>query len=393
MIPFDLPEGYAAQLAERTCYIHGRWGPLSEAYVPVLDRGYLFGDGVYEVVPAYGRRPFEEDAHLDRLERSLAALDLQTGKSRADWRALIQELIDRHPEEDQFVYLQVSRGVVAKRDHAPPEAGGRQPAAACTVWGMSSPLVRPSQALRTQGVSAVSMPDLRWQRCDVKSIALLGNTMARGAAVAAGADEAVLLRDGHLTEGAASNIWAVIDQVVCAPPKSGLLLEGVRLGLIERLARSSGLGFERRPISEAELRAAPELLMTSATKEILPICRLDGQPVGTGRPGPAYEKLRLAYDAAITAHREHHAQTNALFEFPCEFPIKVMGATREGFAEGLCEAVRDLAGETPPRVAEVRESAGGKYLSATIEVRALSKAQLDAIYHRLTSHPWVKLVL
>ncbi len=392
MIPFEPPEGYDAQLAQRICYLNGHWGPLAEAYVPVLDRGFLFGDGIYEVVPAYGRRPFEEEAHLDRLERSLAALDLHPGKTRAEWRALIQELIDRHPWEDQFVYLQVSRGVVAKRDHAAPELTTGRPAH-CTVWAMSSPLSRPSDAQRSEGLRGLTMPDLRWQRCDIKSIALLGNTMARGAAVAAGADEAILLRDGHLTEGAASNIWVVIDGVLCAPPKSGLLLEGIRLGLMERLARSSGLGFERRPISEAELRAASEILMTSATKEVLPICHLDGQPVGSGRPGPVFESLRIAYDAAIEAHREHHEQTNALFAFPCDFPIKVMGAKRDGFAEGLCDAIRDLTAGHPAQVAEVRESAGGKYQSATLSVRAMSKAQLDAIYHRLTGHPWVKLVL
>ena len=278
-------------------YLNGRWLALSEAQVSVLDRGFLFGDGIYEVVPVYSRKPFAWAEHLGRLQRSLSELSLAQATADIDWHSIVQGLIERAPIDDQFIYLQVTRGV-ARRDHSFP-----RPAVPPTVFAMVSPLKRPAAADREVGLKAVRMPDQRWLRCDIKSVALLGNVLAREAAVAQGAHEAILFRDGLLTEGAASNIWVVRQGRLLSPPRSNQLLAGIRMAILPRLAEAVGVPFESRAISEAEVVGADELLMSSATKEVLPITQLDGQAVGQGRPGPVFQALRAAYDDAIATHR------------------------------------------------------------------------------------------
>lgn len=278
-------------------FLNGRWLALSEAQVSVLDRGFLFGDGIYEVVPVYSRKPFAWAEHLGRLQRSLAELSLAHATADVDWDGIVQGLIERAPTDDQFIYLQVTRGV-ARRDHSFP-----RPAVPPTVFAMVSPLKRPAASDRDVGLKAVRMPDQRWLRCDIKSVALLGNVLAREAAVAQGAHEAILFRDGLLTEGAASNIWVVRQGQLLSPPRSNRLLAGIRMAILPRLAEAVGVPFESRAISEAEVVGADELLMSSATKEVLPITQLDGQAVGQGRPGPVFQALRAAYDDAIAAHR------------------------------------------------------------------------------------------
>lgn len=275
-------------------YLNGDFMPIEEARVPVLDRGFIFGDGVYEVVPVYGRQPFRWSQHYTRLERSLGRLRIDNPFDADGWRRLIDALIARHPWDDQFIYLQVTRGV-AKRDHAFPK--GVTP----TVFGMSSalPLVPAEQLAR--GVSAVSLPDERWLNCDIKSTSLLGNVLARQSAIDAGAAECVMYRDGFLTEGSSSNIWVVRDARVLAPPRDRLILEGIRYGLLQELCESQGLPFEMRPISRAEVESADELMLSSATKEVLAITRLDGRPVGSGEPGPVFARLHVAYQQAKTA--------------------------------------------------------------------------------------------
>jgi D-alanine transaminase len=272
-------------------YLNGDFMPIEEARVPVLDRGFIFGDGVYEVVPVYGRQPFRWSQHYTRLERSLGRLRIDNPFDADGWRGLVDALIARHPWDDQFIYLQVTRGV-AKRDHAFPK--GVTP----TVFGMSSalPLV-PAQQL-AHGVSAVSLPDERWLNCDIKSTSLLGNVLARQSAIDAGAAECVMYRDGFLTEGSSSNIWVVRDARVLAPPRDRLILEGIRYGLLQELCESQGLPFEMRPISRTEVESADELMLSSATKEVLPITRLDGRPVGSGEPGPVFARLHAAYQQA-----------------------------------------------------------------------------------------------
>lgn len=280
-----------------TVYLNGQWMPLSEAKISVLDRGFIFGDGIYEVVPVYRRKPFRLEPHLKRLERSLAAVKIESPHSFAQWADLFQETVNRNASEDQFIYLQVTRGV-ARRDHAFPN-----PSVKPTVFAMSTPLKRPTADLRNEGIAVISLPDERWLHCDIKSTALLGNVLARQTATERGVAEAVLFRDGFLTEGSASNIWLVKDGILNAPLKNHLILEGVRYGLMQEVAETLGIPVQIRRIRQAEVSLADELLLTSATKEVLPIVRMDNRPVGhpshAGKPGPIYAKLRLAYDHVI----------------------------------------------------------------------------------------------
>jgi D-alanine transaminase len=264
--------------------INGEFMPLAEARVPALDRGFIFGDGVYEVIPVYARRPFRLEGHLQRLERSLDGIRLPNPHTRAQWSGLIEELARRGPSEDQSLYLQVTRGV-AKRDHAFPK--DTKP----TVFMMTNPLVAPEPGLVSEGVSAVSAADNRWLRCDLKTIALLPNVLLRQLAVDAGAAEVVLLRDGFLTEGSASNIFVVKNGVLLAPPKSNLILAGITYDVILELALAGKIPSEVRAISEAEVRAAGELWLTSSTREVLAITKLDGNTVGEGRPGPVFKRM------------------------------------------------------------------------------------------------------
>jgi D-alanine transaminase len=276
-------------------FLNGRWCRLQDAQVSVLDRGFVFGDGIYEVVPVYGRNPLDWSLHRARLLRSLEAVQIHTPLAPQDWDNLVHALIAAEPAQDQFIYCQVTRGV-ARRDHAFP-----RPSPSPTIFATTSPLKRPDERTRAQGVRALTLPDQRWQRCDIKSIALLANVLAREQAVAAGAQEAILLRDGILTEGAASNIWVVRDGAILAPKPSGQLLEGIRRATLPRLAEALGVAVHWVDVSEQALLEADELLMTSATKEILAITALNGQPVGTAKPGPVYEALRQAYDQRIEA--------------------------------------------------------------------------------------------
>ncbi|RTZ45655.1 D-amino acid aminotransferase [Candidimonas sp. SYP-B2681] len=273
-------------------YLNGDYLRLGDAKVSVLDRGFIFGDGIYDVVPAYNGKPFRMDSHLARLERSLAAIDIKVSLARKDWEELVLDLIKRSGLNDCMVYIQVSRGV-AKRDHAFPK--NTPP----TVFCMITPFVRPGAAAREQGLSVVSMPDIRWLRCEIKSVSLLGNVLAKQYAVEAGVDEVVQFRDGYLSEGASCNIWAAKDGVLLGPPRSNLILEGIRYSLLEELAADTGIHFDARPISQQEVENADELMLSSATKELLPITVYNGKPVGTGKPGSVYTRLRAGYDKAI----------------------------------------------------------------------------------------------
>jgi len=278
-------------MSEQVVYLNGAFVPLSEARIPVLDRGFIFGDGIYEVVPVYDGRPFRLTQHLKRLERSLAAISIDNPFDEAGWRALIADLVGRHGWPNQFVYMQITRGV-ARRDHAFPK--GIQP----TVFAMTSEFVAPAAALREQGLSVITADDERWLHCDIKSVSLLGNVLAKQAAVDAGAAECMMFRDGILTEGSSSNIWVVRNGRVLGSPVNHLVLEGIRVGLLAELCARCGLDYELRRVPREEVLQADELMLTSATHEILPITKVDGAPVGNGRPGPVYQRLIEAYQAA-----------------------------------------------------------------------------------------------
>ena len=269
-------------------FLNGEFLPVDEAKVPVLDRGFIFGDGVYEVVPVYSRVPFRLDEHLARLERSLGETRIRNPYSRNQWREVIFKLVDAQPFEDQAVYFQVTRGV-AKRDHAFPK--GAEP----TVFMMSNPLVNPPRAQVEAGGRAVSERDNRWLRCDIKSISLIGNCMLRQLSAEEGYAETILFRDGYLTEASACNVFIVKRGVIQAPPKGNLLLPGITYDVVVELARANGMPIELRGVTEAEVRAADELFVTSSSKEVFPIVELDHQKIGDGRPGPVFRRMYELY--------------------------------------------------------------------------------------------------
>ncbi len=246
-------------------------------------------------MPIYHGKPFRMKQHLARLDRSLAKLHIQQPMTTAQWEGLVNDMVSKTTDPTSMVYIQITRGV-AKRDHAYPV-----PTVTPTVFAMVAPMTPPTAAVREKGLRAVGIPDMRWLHCDIKSVSLLGNVLAKQAAVDAGVDEVVQFRDGNLTEGASCNIWVVKNGKVIAPLKNNLVLEGIRYGLFEELCKESGIPFELRVVTEAETKAADELMMSSATREILPVVELDGKAVGAGKPGAIYQKLRAAYDARIAA--------------------------------------------------------------------------------------------
>ena len=269
-------------------YLNGCFMPLEQATIPVLDRGFIFGDGIYEVIPVYSRQPFRLAEHLHRLQNSLDGIGLINPHSVAEWGGLLRDLISFNEGNDQYLYMHITRGV-AKRDHAFPKV------VTPTVFMMSSPLLPPAADLKANGVTAITAQDNRWLRCDIKAISLLPNVLLRQQAVAAGTMEALLLRDGFLTEGSASNIFVVQNGVLRAPPKNNLMLPGITYDLILELAAADHIPLQVGPVAEAVVRGADELWLTSSTREVLPITELDGQPVGLGQPGPFFKRMDALY--------------------------------------------------------------------------------------------------
>ncbi len=277
-----------------TVYLNGKFLALEDAKVSVLDRGFIYGDGVYELVPVYGRRPYRLRQHLARLQRSLDGIRLANPHTDAEWETIIGELIGRMPFADQGVYLQITRGV-AKRDHAFP-AG-----VAPTVFMMSNPLKLPSREQIERGVAVVTAPDERWLHCDLKTTSLLGNVLARQLAVDADATETVLFRNGYLTEASAANVLLVRDGVIVAPPKDNQILPGITYDVAFELAREGGLPIEVRPVPKDEALAADEMWLSSSTKEVLAVTALDGRPFGGGKPGPVFRKVHALFQASKAA--------------------------------------------------------------------------------------------
>jgi D-alanine transaminase len=293
---------------DRLCYLNGAYKPLSQAQVNVLDRGFLFGDGIYEVVPVYARKLFRFDEHMARLSRSLDKVRIGNPLSREDWlercRKLVSALAEAEGVDDQVVYLQVTRGV-APRDHVMPES------ITPTVFMMSNPMKKATAEQRHGGVACTTARDFRWERGDIKSISLLANVMARQLSADHGAIETIMFRDGvsgvtsggpWLTEASASNVWIVKDGAFLGPPKSEHVLEGIRVELLHELCEEEGIAYNLKPISEADVRSADEVILSSATKEVLPVTKLDGDAVGhgalRGKPGPVYARLYEAYQRA-----------------------------------------------------------------------------------------------
>jgi D-alanine transaminase len=269
-------------------HLNGGFLPLEDAKISVLDRGFIYGDGVYELVPVYHRHPFRLLQHLARLQNSCDGIRLANPHTDAQWEALIRELIARQPFDHQGVYLQVTRGV-AKRDHAFPKD------VAPTVFMMSNPLATPSAEQVEGGVAVVTADDNRWRRCDLKTISLVGNVLMRQLAADAGALETVMFRDGFLTEASASNVLIVVGGRIVAPPKDNLILPGITYDATLEFARDAGLPFEVRPVPRAEAVAAEEMWLSSSTKEVLAITTVDGRPFGNGMPGPVFRRMHALF--------------------------------------------------------------------------------------------------
>ena len=299
-------------LPNTICYLNGDYTPLKDAKISVLDRGFIFGDGVYEVLPAYAGKLFRFAQHMARLDRSLAELRIPNPLTHDAWREIAMKLIAAHAREmgitapkdtkkepeivpqlvfDQIIYIQVSRGV-ALRDHVMPP--GLKP----TVFVMINPMKLPSAQARAQGVACVTANDFRWEKAHIKSTSLLGAVFSRQISADAGALETIMFRGDYLSEAASSNVWVVKGGKLLGPLKDNLVLEGIRFNLFEELCAGAGIPFELRRITKAEVLGADELLLSSATKEVLPVTLLDGKPVGTGAPGPIYTKLYAAYQQA-----------------------------------------------------------------------------------------------
>ena len=280
--------------SDQIVYLNSQYLPLADAKVSVLDRGFIYGDGVYEVIPVYGRRPFRMPQHLKRLQYSLEGIRLPNPHAEAQWQRLIEDLIARQPFDDQAVYLQVTRGV-AKRDHAFP-AG-----VAPTIFMMSNPLVVPTREQVERGVAVVTAEDNRWHRCDLKTTSLLGNVLMRQLAADANAVETIMFRDGFLTEASASNVLIVRDGKVIAPPKDNLILPGITYDAAQEMTRKAGVSLEIRPVPREEALGADEMWLSSSTREVLAVTSLDGRPFAGGTPGPVFRRIYAAFQAAKRA--------------------------------------------------------------------------------------------
>ncbi|MGZ8136812.1 MAG: D-amino-acid transaminase [Methylococcaceae bacterium] len=274
-------------MENKTVYLNGQYLPLNEAKVSVLDRGFLFGDGIYEVIPSYYGHLFHFQQHLERLENSLAGIRLDNPHSREQWLEILAPLLNAN--ENEYIYLQITRGVAAKRDHAFPEN------TAPTVFAMCSKIV--PFAGRDTGVKAVTMDDSRWGFCNIKAITLLGNILHRQEAVDQDCAEALLVKDGIVTEGAASNVFAVIDGVLLTPPKSNSILPGITRDVIVELAEKNNIPCREESFSLDALKSASEIWVTSSTREIIPVVELDGQTVADGKPGPVFHAMNEIFQA------------------------------------------------------------------------------------------------
>ncbi len=272
-------------------YLNGQYLPLEEARISVLDRGFLFADGVYEVIPVYRGRPFRLAEHMDRLDTSLESIRMDNPLTSDAWEAVFARLTAAAPETDQMLYLQVTRGVEATRNHLMPRG------IAPTVLVMAWPAKERDPAIAEKGVAAIVLEDNRWHRCDIKSTALLANVLLRQQADDAGATEAILIRDGLVTEGSSTNVFVVHDGEIVTPPRSDLLLRGVTRDLVLELAREAGIPCAERHVTRDEIETADEIWISSSSREVHPVTLLDGQPVGDGLPGDAWRSMDALFQA------------------------------------------------------------------------------------------------
>jgi len=281
-----------------TAYLNGVFLPLDQAQIPVLDRGFLFGDGVYEVIPVYGGKLFRLGYHLRRLQNSLDAVRIGNPLADDGWESMLEQLVAGNEGHDQTVYLQVTRGVAPRRDHAFPVDS--RP----TVFAMCTPCLVSRDIDNEPGVSAITLADIRWQHCNVKAITLLPNILLRQQAIETDAAEAILIKNGYAVEGAASNIFIVVNDTLTTPPNSPALLPGVTRDLILELAKANGIPCREADITTEELAGADEIWLTSSTREISPVIRIDDRPVGNGKPGVLWNRMIRLYQDYKEAVRQ-----------------------------------------------------------------------------------------
>jgi D-alanine transaminase len=277
-------------MSQQIVFLNGEFMPIEDAKIPVLDRGFIYGDGIYEYVPVIKRKPYRMQGHLLRLDRSCKEIGLTNPYTEAQWGELIAQLVAKHPQDDQAIYFQVTRGV-AKRDHAFPKG------VAPTVFMMSNPLPHPTREQLDNGVKAYTFDDVRWHRCDIKSISLLGNVLAREFAASKGGAEVVMFRDGMLTEASSSNVFVVKNGRIISPPRDNLILPGITLDGVFDLSAKAGIPLDVRPVPAQQVWDADELWLSSSSKGITAITSLDDKPIGGGKVGPVFKKLRPVFEA------------------------------------------------------------------------------------------------
>jgi D-alanine transaminase len=284
------PESAAVVVeSEAIVYLDGEFLPLSQAKVSVMDRGFLFGDGVYEVIPVYGGEPLRLDQHLERLQRSMSRVSMSEPLSRDQWKAIFQDLLDKNPGGDRSIYLQVTRGAAPIRDLSV------DPKIRPTVFIMVNAIKPVDYAQLAAGIEVITVDDFRWKACDIKSVSLIANVVMRLHAIQASAVDAVMVRDGLVTEATASNVFVVHENVISTPPNSDLLLPGVTRDLVIELARSNGLELLERDIQASELETADEIWLTSSTREIAPVVKINQRSVGDGVAGDCWKKMIALY--------------------------------------------------------------------------------------------------
>jgi len=273
-------------------YLNGRFVERDQACLPITDRGLLFGDSVYEVIPAFGGAPFRAEQHLARLDRSLRSIRMRNPHSIQEWFGILDQLCSDFPSQDHSIYLQVTRGSYPTRTHKIPDKV--EP----TVIAFATPMAERAPGIANEGIKVITLEDIRWQRCDVKATTLLPNVLAQAEAAEKGAIDAILVRQGQALEGTASNLFIVLEGLLITPPDSEKILPGVTRDLVLELARDANIPYAQASISEEDLKKATEIWLTSSTREISPVVELDGKPVGDGKPGEHWRYIDQLYQAA-----------------------------------------------------------------------------------------------
>ncbi len=369
-----------------TIYLNGEFMPQDQAMISVMDRGFLFSDSIYEVIPVYRGHLFRGYEHIQRLEHSLAAIHLTLDYNWHKWHTIFQQIIEKNGSGDRLLYIHVTRGASPVRQHILPQKYTP------TVFIATTPYIYPTPDDLAHGIKAITVDDTRWARCHIKSTMLLPNNLALTDATHQGVDDAIFIRDGFAMEGTSSNLFIVKNGGIFTPPLSPNILGGITRDLTIELAEQENIPFEKTDISKDQLADADEIWLTSSSKEIRPVLELDGKPVGQGKVGEIWKRLIQAYQVTKQNIADHQPKENIL-QFPCEFPIKVMGLSNNQFEIAVLSIVKKHFPKLAENALKTRSSKQGKYLALTVTVTANSKAQLDAVYHDLTDCELVVMAL